>query len=85
VEDVRDFFLGFWGAFSKGFSKGFSALTCCFLARFVFSDCSDTGFALAGNASPGMGGRQPRLGASSVPRQVAAPHQHGYSAFSFLV
>ncbi|MBU5899581.1 hypothetical protein JVW24_20940, partial [Vibrio cholerae O1] len=43
------------------------------------------GFVLAGSASPGMGGRQPRFGASSVPRQVAAPHEHGYSAFSFLV
>ena len=25
------------------------------------------------------------LGASSVPRQFGAPHQHGYSALSFLV
>ena len=29
--------------------------------------------------------RRPRLGASSVPRQVLAPHQHGYSALSLGV
>ncbi len=31
----------------------------------------------------GVAGR--RLGASKVPRQLALPHQHGYSALSFLV
>ena len=31
----------------------------------------------------GVAGR--RLGASSVPRQLALPHQQGYSALSFLV
>ena len=39
----------------------------------------------SGAGRSGMGGRQPRLGASSVPRQVAAPHQQGYSAFSLGV
>jgi hypothetical protein len=31
----------------------------------------------------GVAGR--RLGASKVPRQLSLPHQHGYSALSFLV
>ena len=33
----------------------------------------------------GTGGAQPRLGASSVPRQLGLPHQQGYSALSLGV
>jgi hypothetical protein len=37
------------------------------------------------SAGPASRAYLPRLGASSVPRHDLAPHQQGYSAFSFLV
>ena len=50
-----------------------------------FGGFADFDFVTALDGGNGTGGAQPRLGASSVPRQFLLPHQHGYSALSFFV